>query len=324
MCTAITYQTKNSYFGRNLDLGYSYKETVTVTPRNYPFVFRKVPKMESHYAMIGMAFVAEDYPLYYDATNEKGLSMAGLNFPGNADYKPYAEEKDNITPFEFIPWILGQCATIDEVKKLLENINLVNINFNEQLQLSPLHFIIADKESAITVESVKDGLKIYDNPVGVLTNNPTFDFHMFNLNNYMSLSREEPVNRFSDKLDLKTYCVGMGAIGLPGDLSSASRFVKAAYTKLNSVSGDSESESISQFFHILNSVFQQRGCVHLGDDKYEVTIYSSCCNADKGIYYYRTYENSQITGVDMHRENLEGSGLISYPLIEGQQVYMQN
>ncbi|MED9905472.1 MAG: choloylglycine hydrolase [Lachnospiraceae bacterium] len=324
MCTAITYQTKDSYFGRNLDLGYSYKETVTVTPRNYPLVFCKVPQMDSHYAMIGMAFVTEDYPLYYDATNEKGLSMAGLNFPGNADYKPYAEGKDNITPFEFIPWILGQCATLEEAKKLLETINLVDISFNEQLPLSPLHFIIADKESAVTVESVKEGLRVYDNPAGVLTNNPAFDFHMFNLNNYMNLSREEPANRFSDKLDLKTYCLGMGAIGLPGDLSSTSRFVKAAYTKLNSVSGDSESESISQFFHILDSVYQQRGCVHLGDDKYEITVYSSCCNADKGIYYYRTYENSQITGVDMHRENLEGSVLVSYPLIKGQQVFMQN
>lgn len=324
MCTAITYQTKNSYFGRNLDLWYSYKETVTVTPRNYSFGFCRVPRMESHYAMIGMAFVAEDYPLYYDATNEKGLSMAGLNFPGNADYKPCAEGKDNIAPFEFIPWVLGQCETISDVKELLGRINLVNINFSEELPLSPLHWIIADKESAITVESVKDGLKIYDNPMGVLTNNPTFDFHMFNLNNYMGLSVEEPVNRFSDKLDLKTYSLGMGAMGLPGDLSSASRFVKAAYTKLNSVSGDSDAESISQFFQILDSVVQQKGCVHLGDDKYEFTIYSSCCNADRGVYYYRTYENSRITGVDMNKENLEGSGLISYPLIKEQQIFMQN
>ena len=324
MCTAATYKTKDHYFGRNLDLEYSYNESVTVTPRNFVLNFKKVPALEKHYAMIGMAAVMNSYPLYYEATNEKGLSMAGLNFPGNADYKPEAEGKDNVTPFEFIPWILGQCADVSEVRVLLERINLVDICFSPELPLATLHWIISDREESITVESVKDGLKVYDNPVGVLTNNPTFDYHMTNLCNYMSLSSEAPVNSFSDKVKLETYSRGMGAMGLPGDLSSASRFVKAAFTKLNSLSGDSESASISQFFHILGSVAQQRGCVHMGEGKYEITIYSSCCNTDKGIYYYTTYENSQITGIDMHHENLDSALLISYPIITGQQIKMMN
>lgn len=322
MCTAITYQTKNHYFGRNLDLEYSYHETVTITPRNFPFHFRKVKSLNSHYAMIGMAYVVENYPLYYDATNEKGLSMAGLNFPEYACYRPEQADRDNIAPFEFIPWILGQCATIAEVREKLEIINLTELPFSKELPLAPLHWMISDRGQSITVEFVKDGLKIYDNPVGVLTNNPPFDMQMFHLNNYMSLSAKPPVNCFSEKLELKPYSCGMGAMGLPGDFSSASRFVKAAFTKLNSVSGDSESESISQFFHILGSVAQQRGCVYMGEGKYELTIYSSCCNTDKGIYYYITYENSQITGVDMHRTDLEGETLTSYPLITGQRIHM--
>ena len=88
MCTAAVYQTKDHYFGRNLDLEYSYQESITIAPRNYPFSFRKLPEMKTHYAIIGMAYVLEGYPLYYDATNEKGLSMAGLNFPGSAAYSP--------------------------------------------------------------------------------------------------------------------------------------------------------------------------------------------------------------------------------------------
>ena len=324
MCTAATYKTKDHYFGRNLDLEYSYNESVTVTPRNFVLNFRRMPALEKHYAMIGMATVMNSYPLYYDATNEKGLSMAGLNFPGNADYKPEAEGRDNVTPFEFIPWILGQCADVSEARALLEKINLVNINFSPELPLATLHWIISDRNESITVESVRDGLKVYDNPVGILTNNPTFDYHMTNLCNYMSLSTEAPVNNFSDKVSLETYSRGMGAMGLPGDLSSASRFVKAAFTKLNSLSGNSESESISQFFHILGSVAQQRGCVHMGGGKYEITIYSSCCNTDKGIYYYTTYENSQITGIDMRHENLDSALLISYPLVTGQQIKMMN
>ncbi len=324
MCTAITYHTKDHYFGRNLDLEYSYKETVTITPRNYPFKFRKKGNIDKHYAIIGMAYVANDYPLYYDAINEKGVGMAGLNFPTNADYKEEKADMDNIAPFEFIPWILSQCANLNEVKKLLNKINIAKINFSDDLPASPLHWIICDKDSSITVECIKEGLKIYDNQVGILTNNPTFDIHMFNLNNYMNLSIEQPTNNFSKKLNLETYSRGMGALGLPGDLSSASRFVKATFTKMNSISGDSESESISQFFHILGSVEQQRGCVHMGEDQYEITIYSSCCNLDKGIYYYTTYENSQITCVDMNKENIDGSELINYDLIKGQQIYHQN
>ncbi len=324
MCTAITYYTKDHYFGRNFDLEYSYKETVTITPRNYPFNFRKMGRKNEHFAIIGMATVVDNYPLYYDAINEKGLGMAGLNFPGNAYYNEEVESKDNIAPFEFIPWILSQCATVRDALKLLANMNLAKIDFSEQFPASPLHWIIADKEKAITVESVKEGLKIYDNKVGVLTNNPTFDYHMFNLNNYMNLSIEKPLNNFSKKLDFDIYSRGMGALGLPGDLSSQSRFVKATFTKMNSISGDSESESISQFFQILGSVNQQRGCVHMGSDKYEITIYSSCCNMDKGIYYYTTYENSQITAVDMNKENLDSSKLVSYDLIKGQQILRQN
>lgn len=324
MCTAVNYTAKDHYFGRNLDLEFSYNETVTVTPRNFPFVFRKVPELKTHHAIIGIATVAEGYPLYYDATNEKGLSMAGLNFPENADYKPELQGKVNVTPFEFIPWVLGQFESVDEVKGALKNMSLINISFSEEFPLSPLHWIISDRSGSITVESVKDGLKVYDNPVGVLTNNPTFDIQLFNLNNYMSLSPNPPENLFSKDLKLDIYSRGMGAIGMPGDLSSMSRFVKAAFTKMNSLSGWSESEAVSQFFHILDSVEQQRGCARVGNGKYEITIYSSCCNTDKGIYYYKTYENSRITGVDMHAEDLGGGELAKHPLVTGQQILMQN
>lgn len=324
MCTAATYHTKEHYFGRTLDYEVSYGEEVVVTPRNYPFHFRHMGSLPTHYAIIGMATVAGDYPLYYDATNEKGLSMAGLNFPGNADYKPLAEGKDNVATFELIPWILGQCATVQEARSRFERMNLADTPFSPQFPVSPLHWIIADQSCAITVESVREGIRIYDNPVGILTNNPPFDYQMTNLTNYMSLSTEPPENHFSDALSLTPYSRGMGMLGMPGDLSSASRFVRAAFTKLHSVSGTSESESISQFFHILGSVAQQRGCVHMGEGKYEITIYTSCCNTERGIYYYTTYENSQITGVDMHRENLDGQTLVRYPLVTGQQIHMQN
>ena len=323
MCTAVTYRTSDHYFGRNLDLEYSYQETVTITPRNFTLPFRKRPPMNTHYAMIGMAMISNNYPLYYDATNEYGLSMAGLNFPGNAVYQSEKAGFDNITPFEFIPWILGQCNTVDDAIPLLERLNLVKLDFCKEFPLSPLHWILADRNRAITIEPLHHGITVYENPVGILTNNPPFDYHMHNLKNYLHLTAKEPGNRFAPQIELIPYSRGLGAFGLPGDLSSGSRFIKAAYTKLNSISDKSESASISQFFHILNSVAQQYGCVQV-ENSYEKTVYSSCCNTDKGIYYYTTYENSQITGIQLHQEDLNSDTLVSYPLVQQQQINMLN
>ena len=324
MCTAATYQTKDFYFGRTLDYLFSYGEEVVVTPRNYAFSFRDQPEMKGHFAMIGMACVMDGYPLYYDAVNEKGLGIAGLNFPGNAHYRAAVDEKINLAQFELIPWLLGQCDSVRAVRTVLENVVLTDDPFSGQLPPSPLHWIIADQYETITVESMKEGLKIYENPVGILTNNPPFDQQMFLLNNYMHLSPKQPVNRFSEKLPLSTYCLGMGGLGLPGDLSSSSRFVRAAFTKMNSVSGDSEEESVSQFFHILGSVDQQRGCSEDENGRYEITLYTSCCNAGRGIYYYTTYHNHQITAVDMHRENLDQKELVRYPVVDQEKIFYRN
>lgn len=324
MCTAATYRTKDFYFGRTLDYEFSYGEEITVTPRNYPFSFRHLPEKREHYAIIGMAHVEEDYPLYYDAVNEKGLGMAGLNFVGNAVYGEVREGKENVAVFELIPYILSQCENTEEARELLGKIQITDTRFKEQLPNGRLHWIIADEKEAITVESVTEGLKIYENAPGVLTNNPPFPMQMFQLNNYMQLSSRQPENLFSDQLSLETYSRGMGALGLPGDLSSASRFVRVAFTKLHARSGEGEADSVGQFFHILGSVEQTRGCCELENGKYEITIYTSCCNATKGIYYYTTYTNRQITAVDMHREKLDGTELIRYPMLEEEQIRLQN
>ena len=324
MCTAATYQTKDFYFGRTLDHDNSYAEEVTVTPRKFPLKFRHWGTVDTHYAIIGMAHVLDDYPLYFDAVNERGLAMAGLNFVGYAAYGKPEAGQDNIAQFEFLPWVLAQCSTVQDVRELLKKVNITDTAFSDSLPPAQLHWIIADHHEAITVECVREGLRVYDNPVGVLTNNPPFDEQLFQLNNYMHLSAKAPENTFSEKIKLNLYSRGMGALGLPGDLSSQSRFVRAAFVKLNSVSGSSEAESVSQFFHILNSVDQPRGCCDVGEGKFETTVYTSCCNTDKGIYYYTTYGNHQITAVHLHREKLESEFLSRYPLIQGEQIREQN
>lgn len=321
MCTAISYTGNTGhYFGRNLDLEFSYQEQVAVTPRNYPFKFRSGFTLEHHYAMIGMATVSGGYPLYYEATNEHGLSMAGLNFPGTAAYLPKVSDKDNIAPFELIPWLLGQCATVKDAKEMVLKLNVWNMPFSREFPLSPLHWMICDSESSIAVEPMADGLKIYDDPFGVMTNNPPFPYHLYHLSDFMNLSSEQAANRFCGK-ELKPYSNGMGAMGLPGDFSSASRFVKAVFVKENSVT---EGDDVSQFFHMLSSVAMPRGSILMPNGKHEITLYSSCCDTKNGIYYYTTYDNSRITAVNMRNCALHGVQVFTYPLRKSPDIRWEN
>ena len=325
MCTSITLVNKDAYFGRNLDLEYSFGERVIITPRNYAFRFRRHGEaMKHHYAMIGMATAAEGYPLYAEAANEKGLYMAGLNFPGNAFYKDCEEGKDNITPFELIPWILGQAATALEAKELISRLNIINIAFAENMPLAPLHWHIADRERAFVMEQTEAGLRLFDDPVGVLTNNPTFDFHLMNLNQYMNLSPKREETGFSDKAGLKPFGEGMGAIGLPGDSSPASRYIKAAFLKLNSVCGEDECSSVSQFFHILDSVAMVRGSVITESGNNDITTYSCCINGSRGIYYFKTYENNRIQAVRLFDEDLEGESITEFSISDRQDIRFLN
>ena len=333
MCTAISFHSDHHYFGRNLDLEYHYQEEITITPRNFPLAFRMAKALHSHYAMIGTAYVTNGYPLYYDATNEMGLSMAALNFPDNCVYLDPISDKDNITPFEFIPWVLGLCGSLIEAKVLLSKINLVNIPFCDTLPLSPLHFMISDATSSIVVEPTLEGIKIYDNPARVLTNNPPFGYQLFSLNNYAHLSCSQPASTpFNTHLSL--YSRGMGGLGLPGDYSSNSRFVRACFVKdcceafnkkMAEMSGPilPVQNSLSQFFHILLSVATPKGCVSTENGSFQYTIYSSCCDTTLGIYYYITYDNLQIRAVDMHKTPLDDRGLIRYPLIYEPQIFWQ-
>ncbi len=323
MCTAINFKTKNMYFGRTLDYEFSYGEKITITPREYEFKFRHLGVNSNHYAIIGMAHVFEDYPLYYEAANEKGLAVAGLNFVGNAYYRKPSLKKNNVAQYEFIPWILANFSSVAEVKKALKNINITDDEVNEKFKCASLHWLISDLNEAIVVESTSKGIKVYDNKVGVLTNNPPFEYQMFNLNNYRNLSICDPANSFSEKIDLNRYSRGMGGIGLPGDLSSMSRFVRVAFHKLNSKCNDDEISSVNQFFHIMNFVSQTRGLCAVNDN-YEITIYTSCINLNEGKYYYTTYNNHQINMVDLHKVDLDQKDLVTFKFLDEENINIEN
>ena len=155
---------------------------------------------------------------------------------------------------------------------------------------------------------------IYDNIFGTLTNNPPFPYHLSNMMNYLNLTPKYPENRFSKRLDLEPFANGMGALGLPGDASSPSRFVKTVFLKENMTSSGTEEANVQQYFRVLNQVSMIKGSVITKENREDYTVYSACMNASKGIYYYQTYENMHINSVCIHDENLDSSVLIAYKL----------
>ena len=325
MCTSIAMKWGGGYFGRNMDVEYSFGEQVAVTPRRYPLRFWRQPDQEEHFALIGMAHVAGGRPLYAEAANEKGLYMAGLNFPGSAWYEPDPPaEWDAVAPYELIPWVLGSCATLAEAKERLARFRPLGVPLAAGLPLAPLHWHIADRTGALVLEATREGVRLYDDPVGVLTNNPPFPFHQLNLRQYQHLTARPTENRLAPGLPLETFGQGMGAIGLPGDASPASRYVRAAFCKLNAPDPGGELERVSDFFHLLDAVAMVRGSVLTPEGKWDMTTYACCFSAGAGTYYYKPHGNSRLSAVRLAGADLDGSTVQLFPLCREEDVRMLN
>lgn len=315
MCTAFTFQKGSLYFGRNMDLECHFGEAVVITPRNYPLSTKQAGVLPSHYAMIGMANTTGNYPLYAEAANEKGLCMAGLNFPGNAWYRPEGRPgRRALAPYELIPYLLGSCATLAQARQMLETVDLIAVPFGPGLPLAPLHWILSDASGSLVVEQTEEGMQIYDNPFGVLTNNPPFPFHRENVRQYLPLSACPPRNNFCPPVELTPFGQGAGAWGLPGDFSSASRFIKTLFCKTHSVCGEDEASCVSQVLHVLDAVAMVRGAVVTPEGAPDQTNYSCCINATEGVYYYKTYDNSRVTRIALTPERGQGLELMVFPL----------
>lgn len=347
MCTAISLNGKKHLFGRNLDLDLTYGEKVAVMPRGYTFPFKNAKKTYTPYAVIGMAAVVEQgendkggIPLFFDGMNECGLAGAGLNFPENAHYvPPYSVGEDfyAVAPFELLSWVLCRCKDLTEAKMLLNKTRIVDIPFSSEIPNTPLHWIFSDKSGDITVEQTREGLNVYDNPVGVLTNNPPLRYQLENLEKYsylgtdnrtradfkMRKGTEEGV-RFYEERGYSSRSNGMGAVGLPGDVSSKGRFVRAAFARENSSAYDGENGEISQFFHLLDFVQVVKGLCKTDGGRDHFTQYSCCMDTEMGVYFYTTYQNRRISCIDLHRCELDGERTVAFELLKEENIFNQN
>ena len=272
MCTALNFE---GFFGRTLDVNGGYGEQIVLTPKNYPLNFRNGKVIDEHFALLGMAVISDNEPLYFDAVNERGLAGAGLNFPDLAVYKEKDKGKFNLASFELLSYILSVCDSVKMAKETLENINLTNESFSNGLPTTPLHFIFADRTESITVEPVAEGLKVYQNDLGVLTNAPAFLEHLDNL-------KAQEI--------------------IPGDDSSASRFVRMAHFKSAAV----KCSRWTHFISVLGKVNRIRE-----ENEEQYTLYTSCMDLEKGKYYVKAYDGG-ISVVQMKDEAKNGEELLSW------------
>ncbi len=292
MCTVIAYRPQESYVGRNLDLEYTHGERIWGMPRAFPLTFRHAPSPSVRYAVSGMAYCPDGMPLFYEAVNEHGVYMAGLHFPQEAVYQPLRRDKHNIAPFELIPWVLTQCTDVREAVALLHRTSVSAIPYSNTLPLTPLHWFLTDCRESMAVEPLADGLHVTPDPADVLTNSPRFDEMLSRLADYTMLTPDNPPAAFGD-IPVDLYTRGLGMRGLPGDLSSVSRFVRAAYFRQHATSDSAERQSVAQVLHMLGAVAHPRGAV-LVDGRPEITVYSSCCCLKTGRWYYRFYEDLDV------------------------------
>lgn len=313
MCTAIRFNDDKGsmFFGRNLDWSVGYGQKIVVTPKGYRYHSAFLGELTPKYALIGMGIIAENTPLYFDCGNEAGLAIAGLNFPGYAEYEPTAVDgKTNISAYEFPLWIAMNFSTVDEVEVALKNVAIVSKPINDKYPVSLLHWIIGDKDRSIVVEYTKNGLEIFHNNVDVLTNQPGYGWHKENLRNYLNLSSPQPAKVVWGKAEMTAFGSGSLMRGIPGDYYSPSRFVRVAYLNTHYPVKSTEEENISRLFHTLAGVAMIDGAAAMASGDFEKTVYTGGYSAATKTYYWNTYEDPAIKKAALSDFDINSTELI--------------
>ena len=329
MCTGLNLVTKNGkhIFGRSLDVTHFYGESVNIVPRNFEWLNIVDNKSyKTKYACIAMSIVVDNHPFLFDGVNEKGLAGGGLNFLSFAKFSDEAlEGKENISASDFVLWALSNFSNLEELKKALKNLVLVNKSFKKELPVQGLHWMFTDLSGkSIVVENMEDGMHIYDNPVGVLTNDPTFTWQIMNLNQYVTLKAEEPSGKTIVNLNISPYGHGLGMCGMPGDYSPAARFVRTVFFKDNIIYAEDEKSGVTAFLNILSTVNIPKGSEREENGHVNYTSYKSAMCQESGTYYYTTYDNRRINAISLFKEDLDSKEIINFKYNKEEDILFQN
>lgn len=294
MCTAVRFTDTagRMFWGRNYDWNVTYGEKPVVMPKGFTVKSHFGDDYEAAHAAIGMAVEYNGYPLFFNAGNDAGLAVGGLNFAGYAQFAPGpVQGKTNIAAYEVPTWIAANFTTVDEAEAALADAVIVDAPISSEMPVASLHWHIADAKRSIVVECQADGMHVLDDPVDVLTNQPPLEWHLENLRNYMCCSGHWPDPAQWRDAKLTPFGTGSTMRGIPGDSYATSRFVKAAFVNAFHPQKESERDNVMRLIHTLGSVAFVEGTALMADGSSEVTLFSDCFSAATGTYYFNTVDN---------------------------------
>lgn len=331
MCTAMTLQTTEgeTFFGRTMDFSFPLDPELYIVPRNYIWSCNsKSAKILNQYSFMGIGQDISDL-IFVDGVNEMGFAAAVLYFPGYAHYETEDYPNTNkisIAAIELVKFLLGMCASVSQAESMMQNITIIGVEDSLTNSVAPLHWMITDKSGkSMVIESTKSGLHIYENPIGVLSNSPDFKWQMTNLRNFMNLSPHQLEKKQWGDVELTPFGQGCGTIGLPGDYSPPSRFVRTSFQKSHTPVPSSKREAVITAFHIMEGVSIPKGIVttHRGTDDF--TQYTAFMNVNTGEYFYKTYYNCQIMRAELRSDEFSGKEPVSLgKLMPAGTVYNRN
>lgn len=282
MCTAISDNTYGHLFGRTLDVVSDYSQGFVCAERNSRLSFLRAESIDTHPFVMGVGLVRERFPLFFDAQNEHGLASAGLNFPESACYNKPRNNKINLASFEVIPYVLAKCKSVKEAKALFLCVNVTDDAFSSSLSSTPLHWIFADIDECITVEPTSEGLCVYDNPTGVLTNEPPFPRQVSEYENYVVSARDAFYTR--------------------------ARFARAVYVKNHT--GIIGEDRIGRFFAMTDTLKVPYGCASSQTGERMYTAYTSCADNEKHAYYVREYTSPAVKRFSADDFDVDGDVIV--------------
>ncbi len=300
MCTAITLQSKQKeiLFGRTMDFSHDIQPELYIVPKNHSWNDAlNMTLISDCYSFIGIGQEIDGIMGFFDGVNEEGFAAAALYFAGYAQYNmqlPYSTVQP-IASFDFLHYILGRCASIQDLRMVLSNISIIGMPDPVTQTIAPLHWIAVDKTGkCVVIEQTRKGLKLFDNPIGVMANSPDFPWHMTNLRNYMETSPNQTEEVSWDNIRLRPFGQAGGTTLLPGGYTSPERFVRTAYLKTHLPTPKKADEAVVSCFHVMESVSIPRGAVVSARNTYDYTKYTAFINTNTCEYFFKTYDNMQI------------------------------
>lgn len=332
-CTGIQLTNKDGSIvnGRTVEFGIKIDTSIAMVPRGYAFTGDTPAgdglKYSAKHAAVGV-YAYEDVKLM-DGINDAGLVAGAFYLPTYAAYTPVTAENQSkgVSPVEFPNWLLTQFATVAEVRKAIEAGDVVitpTVVAGWGATPPPFHYVVYDKTGAsIVIEPIGGKLVIHDNPLGVVTNSPTYDWHMTNLRNYITVNPNNVQSGKIGKLELQAFGMGNGMWGLPGDFSPPSRFVRAALFSANAIPSDNAAEGIDHVFHILNNFDLPKGIARTNEDgtiSADYTQMTTGRDPQNLRFYYRTYDDQTIRMVDMKQLDLDAKEIRKFATASDQPI----